>query len=244
VLVAAALCLLLSAFCLRLGSGRRIADFRLPIFGWLAFQSSIVNRQSSIPVIYPYSVIPGGVGSREDLRRAMASDPVVQRAYAQFAVNRCKLVRLRSTEWAYVSYRYGDEVYWTKRKVRLDKGERVISDGEHTARARCGNWISEIPRAPVWAGEPPIRVLETPASPPIADFRLTIADWLTPAPIEPGEGVLLPALAPVPLLPGGCTGDCGAPRPTPVPESSTGTLIGLAIAYWETRLWRERATSR
>jgi hypothetical protein len=222
------------------------------------------------PVIYPYSVIPGGVRSAGELRRAIRSDPIVQRAYAGFAVDRCRLVTLRHDRWEYVSYCYGDEIFWTGHKVRIRKGEQVITDGKHEARARCGNWISEIPRAPVWAAEPPIRVLETPASgsgdrDSGLGFALTHRFAVPPLPqagegqgveeagegeiIEsaelPAEGVGLPwgVLPILPLAGSGGGAPAGVPvPPTPVPESGTLAflVIGLAMAWLKLRPWRGR----
>lgn len=45
-----------------------------------------------------------------------------------------------------VSFRVRDQIYWTRKKVRLPKGERVITDGVHYSRVRCGNRISEVPQ--------------------------------------------------------------------------------------------------
>jgi hypothetical protein len=49
----------------------------------------------------------------------------------------------------YVSYRKGEQVYWTARKVTLAEGESILSDGQNDIRARCGNRISDTPQLPV-----------------------------------------------------------------------------------------------
>jgi hypothetical protein len=49
----------------------------------------------------------------------------------------------------YVSYRKGDDIYWTARKVMLQAGETLLTDGRNEMRARCANRISDVPRSPV-----------------------------------------------------------------------------------------------
>ena len=61
-----------------------------------------------------------------------------------------------------MSYRMKDKVYWTKKKVRLAKGEELITDGINYARSRCGNRISEVSQAPTSAEEPSHAMLDTP----------------------------------------------------------------------------------
>jgi hypothetical protein len=97
--------------------------------------------------LYPYSVIPGGAEDVAELRSAVARDPVVAEHYAGFDLGHARLVRLDDDRQAYVSYRLGDHVFWTSRKLTLHKGETVFTDGNHTARTRCGNLVAEIQEA-------------------------------------------------------------------------------------------------
>jgi hypothetical protein len=220
----------------RIGQGSGVRD-RGPALRRAEPRPLAPDPQLQPPAIYPYSVVPGGVRSRPELWLAMATDPVVQRVYAEFAVNRCKLVRLQRDRWVYVSYRYGSEIFWTRHRVRLRKGEQVITDGRHMARARCGNSISEVPRAPVWNAEPPPSELERPALPeaaglrgqgsgvspavPELGFSVPNAQALTPTAVAiPAGAALIPVALPAP----------GPPRPlTPSPVPESGTLILTAI---------------
>jgi hypothetical protein len=105
--------------------------------------------------IYPYSVIPGGVLSSEELRNAVFNDPSVAFHYADFKVSRTQVLTLGQDRRVYVSYRIGAEIFWTRKTLSLHKGETVITDGIHEARTRCGNRISAIAEAPVFfAGTP------------------------------------------------------------------------------------------
>jgi hypothetical protein len=54
----------------------------------------------------------------------------------------------------YVSYRKGDKVYWTAKKLQLAEGETLLSDGRSEIRGRCGNRISDLPQLPVEARGP------------------------------------------------------------------------------------------
>jgi hypothetical protein len=104
--------------------------------------------------VYPYSVIPGGVYSKAELQAALDSDAVVTRHYASFRWASARPVELTVGRRAYVSYRTGDSIYWTRRPVRLAKGEMLLSDGESAVRARCGNRISQTPQQPTNPAEP------------------------------------------------------------------------------------------
>lgn len=97
---------------------------------------------------YLYSVIPGGIANAEDLRQAMGRDPVVAREFAGFDFQRAHLVQISEPQSMHVAYRTGDKVYWTRKKVKLHRGETLISDGKIVARTRCGNRIALVPLGP------------------------------------------------------------------------------------------------
>jgi hypothetical protein len=88
---------------------------------------------------YPYSVIPGGVYSPEELRNSTDRDGVIRAHYADFDLKSTRLVTLASDRYQYVSYRVKNKVYWTNYKLRIPKGEVLLTDGVHFARTRCGN---------------------------------------------------------------------------------------------------------
>jgi hypothetical protein len=90
----------------------------------------------------------------------MAKDPVVAAHYAGFQVARTHIVRLDHDRAAYVSYRLGNVVFWTKHRVIIPAGESLLTDGESMARTRCGNRLSVSPEAPVSPEEPSAMLLE------------------------------------------------------------------------------------
>jgi len=112
------------------------------------------NLKCRRPAI-PYSIIPGGIQNTRELNDAIASDPVVARHYADFDLSSARTVRLNRDRAVYVSYRLGDRVYWTAKKLTLFKGEMLFTDGSHEARTRCGNRVSETPQQPTSPKEPP-----------------------------------------------------------------------------------------
>lgn len=94
----------------------------------------------------------------------------------------------------YVSYRRGDQVYWTRRAMRIPAGERVLSNGRDCIRGRCGNRLSETPRTPTVGEsdrEPLPGTLVTPS------VRNQVLDELVP----PLIATVFPAM-PLPYTPG------------------------------------------
>src|SRR6201997_854593 len=76
-------------------------------------------------VVYPYSVVPGGVQDPADLQRASAQDRVVSNHFAGFNYQGAHVVRLQQAKEVYLSYRIGERVFWTRKKVRLKPGEKL-----------------------------------------------------------------------------------------------------------------------
>jgi hypothetical protein len=153
-------------------------------------------------------VIPGGVESAAELRNSVARDPVIAKHYEDFYIERARVVRLSEDRPLYVSYRLGNNVFWSKKRFMLRKGETVITDGEHMARTRCGNRLAEAPTGPVMAAEP-----ELEAAPPEEAQALAGGPAFAGAPLAPGEVPLTPtptsAISPGSGFPGG--GIIGSP---------------------------------
>ncbi|MEH6433951.1 PEP-CTERM sorting domain-containing protein [Massilia sp. DD77] len=112
--------------------------------------------------IYPYSIVPGGAASREELAQAIKADKVVADHYAGFDVDKAQVVTVAKPRAVYVSYRKGDKVYWTSKKLMLAEGETLLSDGKNEMRTRCANRISDTPQLPVAPSEPSEAELDVP----------------------------------------------------------------------------------
>jgi hypothetical protein len=123
------------------------------------FRNASMESRFAQPRLYPYSVVPGGVESAQELRNAIANDPLVARLYANCDLSRTHVVRLTKSQEMYVSYRMDGKIYWTKKPLLLLAGEMVLTDGNCEARTRCGNRVSESPMQPVAPKEPPIAAL-------------------------------------------------------------------------------------
>src|ERR1035437_1774266 len=117
--------------------------------------------------IYPHSVIRGGAYSVAELDAAARADPVVAAHYAVFDRTQMRIARAPDAAAVYVSYRLGDRIYWTRRKVNLAAEEALLTDGVHSARARCGNRISATLPDPARARDPDTD-LDLPEPPPTA----------------------------------------------------------------------------
>ncbi len=158
------LCLVMLVVALVLGTSSGRDHSRKAFFsGHFTAASSKEGRK-----IYPLSVIYGGAYSPEELNRARRLDSVVGLHYADFGKTSV-VQRTPGDLFMYVSYRKSDQVYWTKSKRRIPKGESVLSDGEHLARVRCGNRLSFVPRQPTLPEkEGSEEALNTPESPQIS----------------------------------------------------------------------------
>jgi hypothetical protein len=141
----------------------------------------ILSASSTGRAVYPYSVIPGGANNSKELRAALRIDSVARGHYADFNVAAARIVQVAANRKAYVSYRKGDKIFWTRKQVNLHAGETLLSDGEHLARTRCGNRVSEVPRSPVSPDEPEETAGDAPIGPGFpattADANLGIPLW-------------------------------------------------------------------
>lgn len=133
----------------------------------LALTEQEASRHVEDRPVYPYSLVPGGVRNARELKWAAEHDPVVAAHYAGFDYDHARVVRLILARTAYVSYRIGNRVYWTRHRISLKKGETVITDGKITARTRCANRVEETPQQATQSSEPPAQKFEEPVRPSI-----------------------------------------------------------------------------
>lgn len=130
------------------------------------FQQESARSMARRPV-YPYSIVQGGVRNVQELRSAVQQDPVVGLHYAGFDYAHARVVQLLSERFAYVSYRIGNRVYWTRHRVKLHKGETLLTDGKMTARIRCANRVEQKPQQESSHMEPPAAQFDEPVMPAI-----------------------------------------------------------------------------
>jgi hypothetical protein len=189
--------------------------------------------------VFRYSIVPGGLRSASEVKLAMQNDPVVARHYAGIEPALLRSERLTAPMTAHVSYRIGDKVYWTKKKLTLNAGEKVLTDGTVTMRERCGNLISMDPLAPAMEGAEP--------APP--EFDMQVEPYIPTAGVELADPPDPPGffVAPRGGLPPGDPPDVDitplSESLTVVPEPSTWTMLviglGAGAAYLRKRKQRQ-----
>lgn len=143
----------ISLLFLAAGGAIWVASLRVhvapPVSRTLGPKVSGERTARSMRPVHPFSVVPGGVFGRDEVRDWMRLDPVVASHYEGLAVGELRPVRVPTGRQVHVSYRRGDMVFWTPYKVTLKAGETVLTDGVNEVRARCGNRISATVRGPV-----------------------------------------------------------------------------------------------
>jgi hypothetical protein len=158
--ICSALRLLLVAGLLMAGCGRDPATTRKNGKAPGMAPESVV--EAKLRAEYPLSLIPGGVTSDGDVEAARAKDPVLADHYAEVGFLRPAF--LPRDQWLYASYRQGGSIVWTSSRVPVRAGELVLVDRSgNLVRGRCGNRLSDTPRAPVGSFAEPEVFSETPA---------------------------------------------------------------------------------
>jgi hypothetical protein len=195
--------------------------------------------------VFPYSVVPGGVRNSQELQNAVAGDSVVAKHYAGFTTGSARAIRLAEQRTAYVSYRMGNQIFWTRRKVTLRAGEIVLTDGQNMIRGRCGNRVSTTPKYPTSPHEPPENAMSKP------EFStdpgpIGVPSWTYPpvnvslaasgTPLTPGGDIPPGYIGPIPIgsSSGGKSPDTPPVLSVAAAEPASGMLIvsGLFLLLW------------
>ena len=106
---------------------------------------------------------PDGGRSVEAFRASVAHDPLVRDAYSDFAWGQAQAVAVKEPLLRYVAYRQGQEIFWTRKPLRIAAGETLLTDGQHTVRGQCCNMLSRVPRGPIASREPSAADLAPPS---------------------------------------------------------------------------------
>jgi len=211
--------------------------------------SAVEHFEKDHRVVFPYSIIPGGAESMQELRQAVTMDPVVARHYSDFDLARVRRITLSAPQSMYVSYRIGNDVFWTKHKVTLPKGETMLTDGHAMARTRCGNRVSAVPSKPNDLVEPTAEELDASmlgpsvSTPYLAAYSAPLPEFPSGSDIQPA-GASIPPFVPTAIvsflpLPGG-GGSSGSGTTAPpivtspdppvgVPEPGTAGLVFVGL---------------
>ena len=210
-------------------SGRAIPIAAAPADGTAGVSPATEIAAASLAErpVYPYSIVAGGAASVDELKKAIDSDPVVAGHYENFDLSKTRVEKLTKPKVVYVSYRMGNDIYWTRKPLVIRAGEKVLTDGENIARTRCANQLSPIP-GPTSEFEPPAVTLDTPVlrplpTPPIALVLPPGGGWLGVPPIGvPPIGVPRPNPTGIPIPPGTTFNSppAGTPTTTETPEQA------------------------
>lgn len=143
---------------------------------------------------FRHSVIRGGAYTPGEVEDAIHRDPIVAAHYSAMNPRALRVEVLPNDRIVYMSYRVGDDIFWTRKAVRLKQGETILTDGVNTIRARCGNCIADAPMTPTTDDEPGETEFDT-----VIDDPGIVA---LPPPLDPGS---FPPISgfPVPWLVGG-----------------------------------------
>jgi len=187
------------------------------------------TEPSSSRPVYPYSVVPGGVEDAKELKWVAEHDPIVAAHYAGFDYDHARILRLTLDRTVYLSFRIGSHVYWTRHRVTLHKGEKLLTDGRMTARTRCANRVEEVPQQAAAPVEPPAVKFDQPIRFPVGTAMHT-----PPVPFEsallrgPGLGSTGPLGLYDPFPGGNWIPISPPPIPTPLcgPNRKKGTNTG------------------
>jgi hypothetical protein len=152
---------------------------------------------------YPYSVVAGGVYSPDELRAAIKKDSLVREHYSDFNLRSAHLVKLTEDQYEYASFRLGNRIFWTRNKLRIPKGEVLVSDGNTYARTRCGNRLSDVPNSNTTSLQPPDHLLSLPPLGPelIPEIGFTDPPRLPGSPVLPFKAPPAGLFIPAPALP-------------------------------------------
>jgi hypothetical protein len=171
------------------------------------YETAIVIEQATRKV-YPYSIVPGGALNLDEARRAM-NQPSVKATYANFNFAQLREVKLRKNLSGYISYRWGEKIYWTSAMLTVGIGETVFTDGVNLVRGRCLNFYSPYPMLPIRPDEPTEKVLDTPVEMPVIAYSFAKLPVEIPE-LPPPLKELTPTVPILPAVPPSTAGNTGA----------------------------------
>jgi hypothetical protein len=171
------------------------------------YETALVIEQATRKV-YPYSIVPGGALNLDEAKRAM-NQPSVRAIYANFNFTQLREVKLRKNLSGYVSYRWGEKIYWTSTMLTIGIGETVFTDGVNLVRGRCLNFYSPYPMLPIRPDEPTEKILDTPVEMPVIAYSFAKLPVEAPE-LPPPLKELTPTVPILPAAPPSTAGTTGA----------------------------------
>lgn len=191
---------------------------------------------------YGHAVIPKGVWSLEDLKAA-----VKKGYYPGFLLGRAHKIKFGKNRWMYSSYLQDGKIYWTHRKMLISGDEDIWTDGVHFIRARCGNYLSDVPESPALTIQP--NDLDDLVPPEIHEDSSTVNSCFGDT--SCGVGVEIPGEGSAPTFSPGQTAEYyqnggfwivggsggGFQKPIPTPEPSGRFLLVAGLLFLIMLAW-------
>jgi hypothetical protein len=158
------------------------------------------------------------------------SDPQLMEHYRYFDWEKAVVIANPEDWYSSVLYKKNGKVFWTKKRLLIKKGEKILTDGKALIRTYCCNQIALAPPGPFLPppDEPPPEDLQPPEAPAMPDFPPPTLD------IPPGLTAFIAPPKPLPVLPLkplpiGSAKQRSSRVPTAVPEPGTFFLLAFGL---------------
>ena len=137
--------------------------------------------------VYPYSIVPGGAEDVLQAKRAM-TDPAVKAHYANVDFSQLKQVKLAANLSGYVSYRWGDKIYWTQEGHLCGPAKPYSPTASHRPRTLPELLFRAVPCSPLGRTEPTEKALDAARRNAVTVYSFPKLPVLAPElPMPPGE---------------------------------------------------------
>jgi hypothetical protein len=150
------------------------------------------------------------------------SDPRLMEYYKNFDWEHAQIFENQQDSYSSVLYKKNEKVYWTRKPLLIQKGEKILTDGKVLVRTYCCNQIALMPPGPFLppAVEPPAEAIQPPEAPAIPEFPLAPPTLDLP----PAQLTFIPPPPPLSFK------QRSSRRPIPVPEPATFILFLSGLA--------------
>lgn len=103
------------------------------------------------------------------------SDPQLMEHYKHFDWEKALVFENQQDSYSSVLYKKNEKIYWTRKSLLIQKGEKILTDGKMLVRTYCCNQIALVPPGPFLPphDEPPPEDIQPPEAPAIPEFPLT-----------------------------------------------------------------------
>jgi hypothetical protein len=193
----------------------------------------VTEQQAEEAVTVGHPVIQGGIHTLADLRAALKKYPDL---YRDFDVAHAHVIRLDHALLAYLSFRIGDKILWTRKAVLIREGSEVWTDDNgHFVKVACGNSFLVVPESELPLDYSTIDAPETvpPVDQLLADLPMLPDEPSLLTPPDESQTTILPSELPAtPYAPCCLIGGSLSPKVTPAvatPESTTLSMVLLGI---------------